>query len=130
MIQVPPGIRLGLGIFRDTIWGAGGIRILNAIRFPLAVRRWEPQSSPTVSRRWVGKGSGTSQSSGSGPTLQPAQDVFYSGSKSVCILSQGRARQVALPVHLYFRNKEPVSLPQLQQIMATGSLIWLNWNLG
>ena len=37
---------------------------------------------------------------------------------------------MALPVHLYFRNKEPVSLPKLQQLMTTGSLVWLNWNIG
>ena len=33
-------------------------------------------------------------------------------------------------MHLYFRNKEPVSLLQLQQLMTTGSLVWLHWSLG
>ena len=33
-------------------------------------------------------------------------------------------------MHLYFRNKEPVSLPRMQQVMAAGSLVRLNWNVG
>ena len=72
--------------------------------------------------------SGASSGSGSGVSLSPAPDVFFSSSKSVRI--PARARQVALPVHLYFRNKESVSLPQLQQLMIMGSLVWLNWNVG
>ena len=74
--------------------------------------------------------SGTSRCSGSGLSLSPAQDVFFSSSKSVRIPARGRARQVALPMHLYFRNKEAVSLPHLQQLMSQGSLVWLHWNLG
>merc|ERR1740128_978555 len=76
------------------------------------------------------RGSGAVSSSGSGTPLQPIPDVFFSCSKPVRIPARGRARQVALPVHLYFRNKEAVSLPHLQQLMSQGSLVWLHWNLG
>ena len=92
-------------------------------------RVWKGFGSPQRGSRSL-TGSGTSRFSGSSPAPQPAQDVFFSCSKLVRILLRGRARQVALTVHLYFRNKEPVLLPWLQQVMATGSIVWLNWNIG
>ena len=117
--------------------GSSGIRIpAGGIQIPYSV--WN-QPFPRL-RRFSGiwipaggilirPGSGTSQSTSSVSSHQPAQEVFFSCSRLVRILEWGRAWQVALPMHLYFRNKETVSLPRVQQVMAAGGLVWLNWNI-